>query len=273
MKKLLAIGGVVATIIAFVATSTSVILTSCGGGEDTSSLNLQYEVVNNGTDVKLTWTQIESADYYTISVDGTVIDSTADNTVTEYTVTSDHAGKVLKVTAVGAETSDEIDIAALVKSTQLSDFGEASSSYKSAVGFGSDGSATVYSLLDSGNYSYFDFWISDGTAGNVLVNEIDICSPNVTYGGTGNFNSEDNWSTAWGTGYVAPTGGYQNIYPGSGGIMGGGSYAIWLDPSGNGWDLNDHFVKFDVSGIGSDGAVSGTVYYQTVGGLLWIPVD
>jgi len=273
MKKLLAIGSVVATVIAFTATTISVILTSCGGKE-TGPLNLQYEVVNNGLDVKLTWDQIESASYYTIAVDGKVIDSTADNTVTEYTVTADHAGKVITVTAVDADTSDQIDLGALVVTTSLgSDFGEASSSYKSAVGFNSDGSAVIYSLTESGNYPYFDFWISDGTTGTVDPNEIDICSPNVSYGGTGNFNSEDNWSTEWGTGYVAPTTGYQNIYPGSGGIMGGKSYALWIDPSGNGWDLNDHFVRIDISSVASDGQVQGKVNYQTVGGLLWIPVD
>jgi len=265
MKKLLAICGLVAV---------SLMLASCDGGTTPGELNLTFTVVNSGTDVQLDWDQIEGADYYTIDVDGTIIDSTADNTVVTYTVTAADAGKVITVTAVGADKDESVDFESTVETGDLgSNFGEASSTdYYSAAGFNQDGDPTVYSLLDNGNYSNFDFWISDGAAGTD-IGEIDLVSPNATYGGTGNFNSEGNYSTAWGTGYVAPTSGYLNIYPGAGGIVNGSSYALWIDPSDNGWDLNDHFVRLDCTGIGGDGQVTMNTNYQTVGGLLWVPVD
>jgi len=251
--------------------AAGLVLSTACGGEPEGELNLTYEVTDNGTSVKLSWDAVEGAEAYSVTVDGKLITDTI--TGTTYKVTEANAGKKITVAVVDAEISESIDFAALVKTTTLTNFGEASSPYKSAVGFNPDGSAVMYSLTDTGNYAYFDFWISDGTAGTVNPNEIDICSPNVTYGGSGNFNSKDNWSTAWGTGYVAPTEDYQNIYPGNGGIMGGKSYALWIDPSGNEWDLNDHFVRIDISSVANDGQVQGQVHYQTVGGLLWIPVD
>jgi len=249
-----------------------VLALSCSKDEVTS-LNLRYTVVNHGLDVQLDWDQVEEADHYTVSVDDSVIYTTPDNTVLTYTVTAADAGKLITVTAVGADLSESVDFESTVEASSLSNFGEASSAYYSAVGFNQDGQATVYSLTDNGNYSNFDFWISDGQPG-VDVGSITLASSDTSYGGAGQFNERGNSFAAWPGGYVAPDTSYYHIYPpDSGGIVNGESYALWLDQMDDGWGLDDHFVRLDCGGIGGDGQVTMETQYQTVGGLRWIPVD
>ncbi len=245
-------------------------LTSCDNGETANDLGLTYTVTNNGLDVDLSWDEIEGADYYVISVDGTDIDTTTDNTVTTYTVTSDNAGAVITVTAVGADLSAQVDFTA--KANSNVEVWEASGAGNSAVGFDQDGNASTYSITDNSNYSLFDFYLNDWEPGTVDPASITIVSPDIMPdGSTPGYNDEENYSTAWGSGVVAPNTGYLQYYPNSGGIVSSASYALWIDPSGNGWDTNDHFVKIDVTSIGSDGKVTMNLYYQVEGGLLWVP--
>jgi len=239
----------------------------CEEEEEAGELNLQYEVVDDGGSLELTWDEIEGADQYYIYVDGELIDSTTNTT---YTVTEDNAGAEIKVEAVGADKSETLDIAGEVVQSSVNDWGEYNSAYKSAVGF-TDGSAVTYSILDSSNFSSFEIILDDGDYGGVDASEIDFCSPNVY---SPSYNEHDNGFADWSGGIVAPEpGNYYTIYPGSGGIVQGNSYAAWLDPAADGWTTTDHFVRIDITGVGGDGNVTATFYYQTIGGLRWIPVD
>ncbi len=256
MRKVLAGFGVIAL--------SGLFLAGCGGEEETGALGLEYTVTDQGGSLELTWNEIEGADQYYIYVDGTLVDSTTNTT---YTVTEDKAGGEIMVEAVGADLSETIDIAGEVVQSSVSDWGEYNSAYKSAVGF-TDGTAVTYSILDEGNYAYFEIIADDGLDGTD-AGEIDLCSPNVY---SPPFNSHDNGFAEWTGGIVAPApGNYYTIYPDNGGIVQGGTYAAWLDPAADGWTTTDNFVKIVINSIGSDGQIQADFYYQTIGGLRWIP--
>ena len=239
-----------------------------GSGADTTSLGLEYEVLADGGSLYLFWNDVEDALGYYIYADGELLDSTLS---TSYVLTEENACAKAWVEALlpGGSVAETLDIAGQVVKSSVYDWGELNSPYNSALGF-VDGEAVTYSTLDQDNYSNFEIILDDGYSG-VDPTEIDLCSPDVY---DPPYNGHANGFASWTGGVVAPApGNYWLIYPYTGGVQVGASYAAWLDPAGDGWDVNDHFVRIDINSVGSDGQVQATFYYQAIGGLRWVPVE
>ncbi len=244
---------------------------SGGGGGDTTEivLNLQYDVVDQGGSLRLFWNELEDAIEYRVYSSERGLIATVESTA--YTVTEENACSQLEVEAVLPDTSvrASLNIAGEVVVTSVSYWGDRDSDYNPAVGFTSGGEAVLYPLNEA-YYEKFDVIADDGYPGEVRLDELALWSPDEL-----GFNSKANGFAPWPSGsVVAPSpGNYYSVYPPSGAIQEDSSYAIWLDPGADGWDPSDHFVKAGISSIRDDGQIFAYFYYQTIGGLRWLPKE
>ncbi len=244
------------------------VLVSCGsnlpgdGGPGENDFNLTFEVVNQGGALRLTWEQVEGASLYRIYADEQLVDSVAD-TVYILTVPCGLA----RVEAAPLSLWASVDIAGKVVASRVDGWGELDSPYKPALGF-VDGVAQVYSQNDVANYGNFEVLLDDGQPG-VQPYEIDLRAPTAYQPP---YNSHANGFAHWPSGSITAPGpsSYDGVFPEAGGLQ-PGEYAMWINPEGLGWDTGDHFVKIVIESVESDGAVRATCYYQTIGGLRWIP--
>ncbi len=241
-------------------------------GETPNTIGLTYTVTDNGGTVSLEWDEIDGADYYTIAVDGVVIDSTADNTTTTYDVTENNPGKEIVVTAVGTDPllSGTITFDMVVSSgVKVWSKNDPSPDHPSWVSFDASGNATAVPSSGSTTAAWYmndaggESWLAtnyEGAGGN---------NPNLDVG----FNVE--------TGpiediLVAPApGGYFQDYP-HGSSLGSNQFGtFWLDAGAdNAIGVGDHFGKFVVTNYNAnDGgypSATSNIYYQSEPMLRWV---
>ena len=228
-----------------------------GGGSDFA---IAYRVVSGGSALELSWERVQ-ADTYRVYADGELVASVTD---TAYTLTVPCG--LVEVEAYPSGLWARLDIAEKVIVSRVSDWGEMDSPYNPALGF-EEGVARTYPEADAAHYGNFEALLDDGYSG-VYLYELDLRGP-TSYSLP--YNSHKNGFAPWGSGIVAPdTSQYREVYPDQGGLT-PGSYALWLNPEGLGWDTLDHFVKLVVESVETDGKVVATLYYQSIGGLRWIP--
>ncbi len=232
-----------------------------GGGGDFA---LSWEAVSQGSALQLHWERVSSAEVYRVYVDGQLFDSTADTLYTLSTPCS-----LVEIEAAPLNLWASLDIAGKVVVSSVDDWGEVDSPYNPALGF-SDGAAQTFPESDAANYGKFEALLDDGSSG-VSASEIDFRSP-TSYSLP--YNSHANGFAPWpsGSDSAPPPSAYREVYPDYGGVQ-AGEYAVWLNPEGLDWDTLDHFVRVRVEEVSSDGRVRATFYYQTIGGLRWVPVN
>ena len=242
------------------------------GGEQPNDIGLQYSVQNNGGTVRLTWDVIDGADYYTIAVDGTIIDSTADNSTVTYDVTETNPGKTILVTAVGTDplltgtiTFDMV----LSSSVKVWTKNDPSPDHPSWVSFDASGNATAvpasgnataaWYMKDNGSESWF---ATNYTGAGGWNSNLDV-GFNVEAGNVGDIK-------------VAPApGGYFQDFPHGSSLGSNQVGTFWLDASADyAIGVGDHFGKFVISNFNAnDGgypSATSNIYYQSEPMLRWV---
>jgi len=234
--------------------AAGIVLSTACGTEEEGPLNLQWSVdqASEGMNLVLTWDAVEGADAYSVTVDGKLITDTI--TGTTFTVTAANAGKVITVAVVGGTTTDQADLSLVKSNVQVWSIADPDPNHPSGVHFDNDGNATAVSVSQAPEQ--VDFYVDGASATELALN-----SPNV-----GGYNNEKNYFSDPMTGNVADTAWAYYNYTEY--IAGGNKYALWLG-YGDGWDVNDHFVKVTVSSI-SNLQVGLTTAYQPEGGLRWL---
>jgi len=217
-------------------------------------LNLRYEVADNGNSVMVSWDQVDGASWYRISVDGVAVDSVQAGSGTSFRITSEHAGKVVRVEAVGTNITEEIDFSPSVTDLILFSREDPDTLHPEASGlyyyyF------ERYFISDTSNWFRIDFYIGDENGDDTA----DLNSPRV-YG----INNEYNMSAPWGTGNCAPDSGYALTTN----LVQGAEFALWLSYDQE-WGLADNFARIAVDSADSF-RVELTIYYQMEYGLRWV---
>lgn len=217
-------------------------------------LNLVYEVADNGTSVLVSWDQVDDASWYRISVDGVAVDSVQAGGETSFRITGDHAGKVIRLEAVGTTLAEEIDLSPSRTDLILFSREDPDTLHPEAAGlyyyyF------ERYFISDTANWFRIDFYIGDENRDDT----VDLNSPRV-YG----INNEYNMSMPWGTGNCAPDSGYALTTN----LLQGTEYALWLSYDQE-WSLGDNFARITVDSADSF-RVELTIYYQMEYGLRWV---
>jgi len=250
MKLLLAL-----TVVVFAA-----LMAGCGN-PPSGAPDVEYEVIEQGAELRLTWSAVQDAEGYKIYVDGV---EEADITGTSYDVAG--PARTVGVTAYGnGEETNEwtLDVSPTV-TADLTVYGrgDPDPDHPSGFGFLSDGSAVAYALSDSTNWPLLDFYLEDvGVA-------MTLCSPDVRQ-----YNDEFNGSIeATTTDFdalditAAVDAGYEDQTE----LAVNGVYSIWIDPDHDGWDdENDNFGKIKVLSV-SGHQVNLKLAYQEVKGLRWV---
>lgn len=213
---------------------------------------------DNGGTLRLTWTVVTDAVSYEITTDDSVYTTTS----TSFDVTTPSV--TVEVRAVnGNDESDPATIdCGLVETTSLTlyDKSDPEPTHPSGLAFKTDGTAIGYSL-DDANKAAIDF-VVDSMVG--LYNA-------GNYGWSQNIEGnalQDAAVTVFDDATLAPVPG--NYWTGQA-IAANGVYYIWLDPTDNGWDVNDHYAKIKVeSWEPSTKTLVLKLAYQPVGGLRWL---
>jgi len=230
--------------------------------------SVSYEVLDDGSTLKLFWAAIANADGYYIYADGNRIYSTTGN---QYDATT--AAAIYEVSAYAGATeseSDTIDCTPIV-TTNITLWGNSDPSpdHPSGLGFMSDGIAITYSIGEQTNWSYIDYYLKDD-----IFDPIRIVSPNYSVpplnnenntslnSGLTNFN-ELEIADAPNASYISTNSLYEYHV-----------YSLWMDQNNNGWDNTvDHFGKVRVEsiiGYNAPYTVEITVAYQLIPGLRWL---
>ncbi|UCG44116.1 MAG: hypothetical protein JSU73_05770 [candidate division WOR-3 bacterium] len=223
--------------------------------------NLTYEATGHGNKLKLEWDSVAGALGYRVRYDGRTM-VTSD---TEYTV--DTASKVVEVTAfneVGESQAVTVDCEAVVTAS-IEVYGKSDSSpdHPQAFGFATDGKVITYALSESSNWPMVDYIMDDESG------PMDFSSPN-TYWPP--YNNEDNTiADAPTTDFDAATNADGDFYTKLEAVE-GMVYYLWIDPSANGWDLEDNFAKAKVMSIAGK-KVTLKLAFQTIPGLSWLVTD
>jgi hypothetical protein len=252
MKRLLTLLGTIIALVALIGCESNVTLTAP---------DVSYVPTNDGAELALTITEVTDADGYIIYADGVVLD-----TITALTYNVTTPAMLVEVTAyAGDQESDATQIDCSCQETaslHIWGSGDPSPADPSGFGFNASGVATAYSVSDSTNYPFIDFWIH-----SVSATEQEFASPsqagyNTEVNTTKNSGSTDYDATticdAPG-GYTAPTT-----------IAANAVYYFWIDPDDDGWgSSNDYFGKISVDGVnGYDCTL--TIAYQPIAGLRWV---
>ncbi|MBN2466065.1 hypothetical protein JXD38_10645 [candidate division WOR-3 bacterium] len=225
---------------------------------------VSYTPVDDGATLRLTWTMVEKATGYTVYVDG--VPHSIISGIYSYDVSS--PAKLIQVSAVAKSSeSDKWSLTTTVKKTS---------------------NVAVYSMADSQQINHAFYFDATGTAIAIPMTQasdvdfvldttqtagaIQLRSPN-SYDPV--YNTKSNSSAATSVTNlndltIAPATGAD--YSPARTISESSVYALWLDPSNDGWSAEDHFAKIKVEAL-SGTSVTLTTEYQTVPGLRWLISD
>ncbi len=217
-------------------------------------LNLRYEVADNGASVLVSWDPVDAASWYRISVDGAAVDSVQAGSEKSFRITREHAGKVIRVEAVGTNLAEEIDLSPFRTDLILFSREDPDTLHPEAAGF-YYGWFERYFIADTSNWFRIDFYIGDENGDDTA----DINSPRV-YG----INNKYNMSAPWGPGNCAPDSGYALTTN----LIQGREFALWLSYD-QAWGLADNFARIAVDSADSF-RVELSIYYQMEYGLRWV---
>jgi hypothetical protein len=251
MKRLF---GIAITLIALV------ILVGCEGEVTVESPDVTYTVIDTGASLRLTWIEIADADGYYIYIDGVISDTIDDPSIVTYD--ADVPAALYEVTAFSGEdesTPAQINCAPVVTaSLEVWDTDEPAPN-PSGFGFNTAGTAVSYTLSDSTNWPFIDYYIHGGAT-------TEFWSPH-----HGQYNIEVNVTKNSGqTDFDAITiCDAPGAYFSQTAVATNAVYYFWIDPTNNGWDnATDNFGKIKVEAIDGN-KVTMKLAFQLIEGLRW----
>lgn len=232
-----------------------ILIVACPPIEPLDTPNVTATALTGGDTLRLTWTAISGASGYYVYLDG------VKNTVSGTSFDVGTPAKVIEVTAYSGSTeSDKWTLNTQVVTTATLDVAMVGNTNPNqAFYFNTSGTALAIPLTQATD---IDFVMdTDGTSP-------ELRSPDAY---TPPYNSEDNASaTTTTTDFdTYETAEAPGVYMTARVISSGAVYALWIDPTNNGWSTYDHFAKVKVEGISSQ-VVTVTLGYQKVGGLRWV---
>jgi len=222
--------------------------------------------IDNGAKLRLSWTAVTDAKDYDIVTD----DTTYTTEELSFDVTTPSA--TIKVYAVnGDDKSDATTIdCQVVETATLVLYGitDPDPNHPSGLAFAADGAASALSLGDA-NKAALDFVCDDEQASVLPIGLINAGDYGWAQNAKGNAVA-----VASGTDYDAATiADAPGAYSTQEGIAVSGLYFLWLDPTNNNWDVQDHFAKakvVSIEDVGGAKKVTLKLGYQKVGGLRWL---
>jgi len=235
-------------------------------GKEPGPLNLSYEVTDNGGSVKLSWNEIEGADYYRVDVDG---DSVAGVTTTSYTVTT--PGKTLTVTAVGVDSSGSVSFEmTLSQGVKVWTINDPDPGHPSWAKFDTLGNATAVFSPEKDKAAWF---MHDDAADTAWLNT--------------NWTGEGGWNDSLDVGFHEESGnigdidmapglaGYYEKFPQDSPLDDDQVGTFWYDDGADGsLGPGDHFGKFVITNyVAADPAYPSAtmdIYWQKEPGLRWL---
>jgi hypothetical protein len=241
------------------------VLSGCSPKEP-DTLNLSYEVVEDGGAVKLSWNEIEGADYYRVDVDG---DSVAGVTGTTYTVRT--PGKTLTVTAIGVDSSESVSFeVVLSRGVKVWTVNDPNIAHPSWVIFDTLGNARAASYAEKDSAAWF---MNDDAADTAWLN--------TNWAGEGGWNRNLSVWFAVESGNIddiklAPgLGDYYYRFPPDYGLGDNQVGAFWYDGGADGsLGHEDHFGKFIITDYTPADptypSVTMDIYWQSEPGLRWL---
>ena len=243
-----------------------VMLSSGCSPKEPGPLNLTYEVVDSGGAVKLSWNELEGADYYRVAVDG---DSVAGVTTTSYTVTT--PGKTLTVTAVGVDSSESVSFEmTLSREVKVWSINDPSPDHPSWVSFDTQGNAMAVPSSDKGGAAWF---MNDDAADTAWLNT--------------NWTGEGGWNDNLDVGFYQESGNIGDIdmapglgdyypdFPHDSRLDDNQVGTFWYDDGADGsLGPGDHFGKVLITDYNpadtSYPSATMDIYYQMEPGLRWL---
>ncbi|MEO0109003.1 MAG: hypothetical protein ABIK62_07545 [candidate division WOR-3 bacterium] len=237
-----------------------ILVISCEPPVSLTKPTVTAQPISAGDTLRLTWTAVNGATGYNIYLDG------VKHQVQAGTYSYDVPGPVKKIEVSAYDASEESDKWELVTTIE-----------KTA-------NIIVYTTADVGNPNHAFYFNASGTAVAIPLSQatdidfvldtsgtaanIEIRSPS-SY--TPKYNNKDNaTATATTTDFDAlkdaPAPGVYNTVRQ---ISANALYSLWIDPTGDGWSVDDHFGKLKIENI-SGTAVTMTAGYQKTGGLRWL---
>jgi|Deesub1362B_J571_1020462.scaffolds.fasta_scaffold05353_2 hypothetical protein len=260
MKKIIAIASVIVLF---------VYLTNCGGEEEVATPNARVvSILNNGGGLRFEWDSVDGADGYRVYVDG-ALQYEGTNTYFEWTTPA----QKIEVVAYAGDKESTPKTFNFAATTGTSEIYERSGTGNSAFGWDANGYGSSYSVLDTANFSNFDFYVDDFTGGSVDPANIHLVSPDYNFFGNP-FNSQSTGfyeKTTSDPSDIAPTSGnYETPYS-SFVLKENASYFLWIDSNANDQiDEQDNFARIDIVSIGTDGKITFNWVYQPYSGLRWL---
>lgn len=238
------------------------VLIGCESGTTPDKPTVTTTVLTGGGGLKLEWDADANADGFIIYNDGVALD-----TVTAVTYNDTIPCMKVEVSAyAGDKESDKAEVDCTPMETPsliVYGSGDTSTTHPSGLGFNSSGTAAAYSISDSTNDPFIDYWIH-----SVSSSVQEFASPSQA---SPPFNNEVNTTknsslTDYAAAIIAdPVGGYTAPTT----IASGAVYYFWIDPNNDGWgSSNDYFGKIQVSGVNGY-AVTLKIAYQKIAGLRW----
>ena len=222
------------------------------------------KIIQNGAGIRFEWDPVENADGYRVYADGKEV---YEGTNTYYELLT--PTMKVEIVAYNKEGESEPWVGDYTPATGTGEIWERSVQDKpSAYGWDAKGNGASYSILDTTNYSRFDFYLDDLQAGTTLPGQMYFVSPNYNYFGAPFNNTETGFAVGTGDVAPAPDGVYDT--PRTEDPVAGQTYFLWIDHSANGWSTDDNFVKLTVTSIGNDGKVTFNYCFQKKGGLRWV---
>jgi hypothetical protein len=240
-------------------------LVGCGDDVVLDAPDVTYTVssTDEGGTLELEWVAIADADGYYIYADDALVETIEDPSTVTYDATTPAAEYGVSAYAGEDESAiTTIDCAPVVTTgLDVWDITQPAPD-PSAFGFTSTGNAMAYTLSDSANWPYIDFYIEAGPQ--------EFWSPH-----HGGYNdqvnvTENSGSTGWDAQVIANAPGNYSTQTE---IVANAVYFFWIDPTNNGWDdATDYFGKIKVIAI-SGTQITMDLAYQPIAGLRWCVTD
>jgi len=242
-----------------------VLIVACQTPVTLDKPKVDWTVKDQGGTLKLTWDAVTDAEGYKVYFDG---NSTADTTLTATSIEITDPKKSIKVEAYnGTETNDSTIVLTIVTTATVNVHGVSAGGTDGGFGFNVTTGAAVPVDVSSGISADADFIMED------VLAAMSFFSPNAY---TVPYNAKDNASAvAAGTVYndhkiAPPPGSYPNGNEVQ--ISQNAIYSLWIDRTADGYSLDDHFGKAQVTSI-SGAAVTLKLGYQMIPGLRWVVSD
>lgn len=235
-----------------------ILVVSCTPPTTLEKPTVTTAAIENGAKLRLTWTAVSGATGYNVYLDGTK--TPVASGVYSYDV---------------AASTKKIDVAA-TDGTSESDKWTLSTEVVKTSSF------VVYTRADAGQPNHAFYFNSTGTAIPIPLDRASDIDFVVDTTGAGPelrspdsytpvYNAKDNSSAPSSVTVfddlveAAAPGVYNTVRA----LSANAVLSIWIDPTNNGWSVDDHFGKLKIESI-SGTAVTFTAGYQLVGGLRWV---